>query len=183
MRLHRWTCSIAVFCFGLPAACAAVAADRPAAVLESARDIPVAYDVDVVVVGGSTGAVSAAVAAKEAGAKVFLLAPRPYLGEDMCETRRLWLEEDEKPASPLAAALSRGAERSRACEAAGPAPEGFVRWRPMHVKRTLDEAMLEAKVDFLFSCFPLGVAPRRRRQAVRAGDGQPRPGGRRSWRR
>ena len=71
-------------------------------VAESARAIPVVYDVDVVVVGGSTGGVSAAVAAAQAGAKVFLAAPRPYLGEDMCATLRLWLEEGETPASPLA---------------------------------------------------------------------------------
>jgi hypothetical protein len=38
---------------------------EPLAVNESAREIPVAYSVDVVVVGGSTGAVSAAVAAVE----------------------------------------------------------------------------------------------------------------------
>ena len=36
------------------------------AVNESARKIPLAYDVDVVVVGGSTGGVAAAVAAAEA---------------------------------------------------------------------------------------------------------------------
>lgn len=71
-------------------------------VAESARAIPVVYDVDVVVVGGSTGGVSAAVAAAQAGAKVFLAAPRPYLGEDMCGTLRLWLEEGEAPTSPLA---------------------------------------------------------------------------------
>ena len=41
---------------------------------ESAREIPVAHCVDVVVVGGSTGAVSAAVAAAESGASVFLAA-------------------------------------------------------------------------------------------------------------
>ena len=46
-------------------------------VKESARDIPVAHQVDVVVVGGGTGAVAAAVAAAEKGAKVFLAAPRP----------------------------------------------------------------------------------------------------------
>jgi len=51
----------------------------------------VAYDGDVVVVGGSTGAVSAAVEAARNGAKVFLAAPRPYLGEDVCATYRLWL--------------------------------------------------------------------------------------------
>jgi hypothetical protein len=89
---------------GLLAACIH-AAELPAAVGESARAIPVAYDVDVVVVGGSSGAVSAAVAAAEKGAKVFVAAPRPYLGEDLCATLRLWLEEGETPASPLAKKL------------------------------------------------------------------------------
>lgn len=72
---------------------------------QSARDIPVAYDVDVVVVGGSSAAVAAAVAAAEDGVKVFLAAPRPYLGEDLCATYRLWLEPDEVPGDPLAKEL------------------------------------------------------------------------------
>lgn len=61
-----------------------------------------ASSVDVVVVGGSTGAVAAAVAAAKAGAKVFLAAPRSYLGDDMTATLRLWLEPDEEPTSLLA---------------------------------------------------------------------------------
>ena len=76
-----------------------------AAVRESPRQIPVAYEVDVVVVGGSTGAVSAAVAAAETGARVFLAAPHPYVGEDMTATLRLWLEEGEQPLAPLARAI------------------------------------------------------------------------------
>ena len=84
-------------------ACSLLTAPLTAAdkVVESARDIPIAYDVDVVVVGGTTGAVSAALAAAEEGASVFLAAPRPYLGEDICGTLRLWLNEDEKPNTPL----------------------------------------------------------------------------------
>ncbi|MFT5498112.1 MAG: heterodisulfide reductase subunit A-like polyferredoxin, partial [Kiritimatiellia bacterium] len=70
-------------------------------VTESARDLPLAYDVDVVVIGGTTRGVAAAQAAAEAGASVFLAAPRPYLGEDMCGTFRLWLNPDETPQSPL----------------------------------------------------------------------------------
>ena len=73
-----------------------------AAVNESAREIPLAYEVDVLVVGGGTGAVSAAVAAARSGAKVFLAAPHPYLGDDMTATLRLWLEEGETPDSALA---------------------------------------------------------------------------------
>jgi len=99
-------------------------------VRESARRLPVAYDVDVVVVGGSTGAVAAAVAAAEQGARVFLAAPRTYLGEDLCATLRLWLEPGETPADPLAKALFGPAASRRAafdnvlpftCEADKPA--------------------------------------------------------------
>ena len=74
-------------------------------VRESARELPVAYEVDVVVVGGGTGAVSATVAAAEAGSSVFLAAPYPYLGDDMTATLRLWLEEGERPKAPLAKAI------------------------------------------------------------------------------
>ena len=77
------------------------AAETPL-VNESARDIPVAYEVDVVVVGGGTGAVSAAVAAADDGAKVFLAAPYPYLGDDVTATLRLWLDDDEQPTGELA---------------------------------------------------------------------------------
>ncbi|MDP2895471.1 MAG: FAD-dependent oxidoreductase [bacterium] len=114
--------------------------DMPA-VTESAREIPVANRVDVVVVGGSTGAVAAAVAAAEKGAKVFLAAPYPYLGEDMTATLRLWLEEGEKPESPLAKTLF---------AAGNPA-------RPLHVKRALDEALLAAGVEFLYCSYATDV--------------------------
>jgi hypothetical protein len=73
--------------------------------VESAREVPVAGMADVVVVGGSTGAVAAAVAAARAGAAVILLAPRPYLGEDMAATLRLWLEAGEEPRSELGRAI------------------------------------------------------------------------------
>jgi flavin-dependent dehydrogenase len=72
------------------------------AVNESARSIPVACQVDVVVVGGSTTAVAAAVEAAATGAKVFLVAERPYLGDDMTATLRLWPQPGDDLSSPLA---------------------------------------------------------------------------------
>ena len=84
--MKRWIMAVVCVAIGLAGANAAV-------VLESARDIPVAYDVDVVVVGGSTAAVAAAAQAAKDGAKVFLAAPRHYLGDDMCATYRLGLAE------------------------------------------------------------------------------------------
>lgn len=75
---------------------------RGAEVLESARHIPVAFQGDVVVVGGGTGAVAAAAAAANQGARVFLAAPYPYLGDDMTATLQLWLEPGEQPTTDLA---------------------------------------------------------------------------------
>ena len=74
-------------------------------VTESTRKIPVAYDVDVVVVGGSTHAVAAACAAAKGGATVFLAAPKHYLGEDMAGLLRLWLDANEQPDTELGQAL------------------------------------------------------------------------------
>ncbi|RJP27524.1 MAG: FAD-dependent oxidoreductase [Candidatus Omnitrophota bacterium] len=79
----------------------------PKIVMESARQIPIAYDVDVVVVGGSSAGVAAAVEAARLGASVFLAAPRPYLGEDLCAPYRLWLEPDEVPSTPFTRELFR----------------------------------------------------------------------------
>jgi hypothetical protein len=56
-------------------------------------------------VGGSSAGVAAAVAAAEQGAEVFVAAPRPYLGDDLCATYRLWLEADEEPSDPMAKEL------------------------------------------------------------------------------
>ena len=67
-------------------------------IVENEKTVPLVQDVDVVVVGGSSGAVAAALKASEAGAKVFVVAPRPYLGEDMAGKMRLSVggEEDTR---------------------------------------------------------------------------------------
>jgi len=76
-----------------------------AQVVESSRNIPLSYDVDVVVVGGSSGGVAAAVEAAKSGASVFLMSDRSYLGQDLCGNYRLWLEPGEKPDTALGQAL------------------------------------------------------------------------------
>lgn len=88
---------------GIQLPLAAGAAEQ--ALNESAKVIPLAYEVDVVVVGGTSRGVAAAVAAAEKGATVFLAAPRPYLGEDLCAPYRLWLDEGESPESALGQAM------------------------------------------------------------------------------
>ena len=115
-------------------------------VLESARQIPVLYDVDVVVVGGTSGAVAAAAAAVGDGAKVFLAAPRPYLGEDICGTYRLWLEPNEEPTSPLAKTMF--AEPQAATRLRGTAPftyEADAESGPLHRDSTPPSVLKDGK--------------------------------------
>ena len=51
---------------------------------EGARKIPVIAEVDLVVAGGSSRAIAAAVAAAKTGSRVYLVGYMPYLGEDTC---------------------------------------------------------------------------------------------------
>jgi NADPH-dependent 2,4-dienoyl-CoA reductase/sulfur reductase-like enzyme len=93
MKQHRFLLMIllilpVVHCFGWKEA----HPRQPVAVFQSARVLPVEESVDVVIVGGTVAAVSAAVSASRQGAKVFLVAPRPYLGEDMNATLRLSID-------------------------------------------------------------------------------------------
>jgi flavin-dependent dehydrogenase len=103
---------------------------------QSERKIPVAYNVDVVVIGGSLAAVAAATDAAQNGAKVFLVAQEPYLGEDICGTYRLWTSDQSILNTELGKKIF---------------GEGLP--TPMHVKRTLDNELINNNVDFLYSSY------------------------------
>lgn len=104
---------------------------------QSARKIPLVKSCDVVVVGGSVAAVSAAVSAAENGAKVFLIAPRLYLGEDMCATLRLQIDESRELKTELEKQIF---------------GDDLVT-TPLKVKATLNDALMKANVDFVFGSF------------------------------
>lgn len=112
-------------------------AGEPQGLRESARGIPLAEQADVLVVGGTTGGVAAAAQAARSGARVVLITQYPYLGEDVCATLWLWDEPDGPSDSPL----------TRKLFDSSPA-------RPMHVKRVLDQWLLDAGVRFFFGCYP-----------------------------
>ena len=106
-------------------------------VVEQSKHIPVAYDVDVVVVGGASAGVAAACEARRSGASVFLISDRPYVGVDLCAHQHLWLEPGEEPTSELDKAIF-----------------GKDRWAtPLAVKKAMDEALLRASVPYLTGCY------------------------------
>ncbi len=140
-------------------------------VLESQRTLPMVQDVDVVVVGGSCGAVAAAHAAAEAGATVFLATPYGALGEDVAGTLRVWADQHEAKSSELMRAMFSGP----------PTAQGRVYSTPLAVKQALDRALLQAGVAFLTGSYVTDVltddkghvagvvmANRSGRQAIRA---------------
>ncbi len=100
---------------------------------QSEREIPVAYKVDIVVIGGSTAGVAAAVSAAKKGASVFLAAQEPYLGEDLCGTYRFFTGSTT---SELGQKLFGNGQPT-----------------PMLIKRTLDQELIRNKIGFLYSTY------------------------------
>jgi hypothetical protein len=104
--------------------------------------IPIHARADVVVAGGTAGAAALALAPKRRGHSVFLACSRPYLGTDLCGGMRLWPGEMEAPVPALARAVF---------------PDRTKPSTPMHVKLTLEQALVEAEVPFLLNAHFAGI--------------------------
>lgn len=105
----------------------------------SIQHLPIVDACDLLVLGGSTAAVAAALSAKAAGLRVLLAAPRPYLGEDICGALRF-------------AGDAAGGELAKALWADG----GRIP-TPLHAKRTLEQALVQAGIPFLMTVQAAGL--------------------------
>jgi len=110
-------------------------------VYQSSRQIPVVRAVDLVVVGSTLGAVAAAAEAAKEDVKVLLLGSRSYLGEDLCATMHLWLNEGEALQGELTRQIFSDGQITT----------------PIRVKKTLEAALLDAGVDFLLGCYSTDI--------------------------
>lgn len=104
-----------------------------------ASEIPTQAEADVVVVGGTVRAVVAAVEARKSGAEVCLVAPRPYLGDDL--SGRLLLERG-------AIALPGDLARTIYDPSGYAGAVTFGDTTPLRVKKTLDEQLLSNGIWF-----------------------------------
>lgn len=131
---------------------------------EGQRKIPVIAEVDIVVTGGSSRAIAAAVAAAKAGSRVYLIGYMPYPGEDICGSHLYERQPGENPQTALARKLFPGKNYPT----------------PLHIKKTLEDELIDNNVQFLYSSYvtnvltdaagkPAGVviANRSGRQAIR----------------
>ncbi len=109
-------------------------------------DIALAASVDLLILGGSAGAVACALAARRAGCSVLIAAPHAGLGDDIALHLRL------EPGAPCDSALAAALFPDGRCPSPG------------HAKRTCEQAAVDAGVVILLQALPCGV--------VRDGDGR-----------
>ncbi len=105
--------------------------------------IPVRHTVDLLFVGANSAAIAAAAEAARAGARVLVLAERPYLAEDLTGALRLVSVPGDRPRSALARTLF--------------GDDGRNRPTPMEAKAACDAHLLAAGVQFCYGCFPYAV--------------------------
>ena len=80
-------------------------ADEISYISDGDRMISVSYEVDVLVLGGTTSGVAAAKEAARSGAKTMLITDNNYLGEDLTATLRLWRPEAKNLIDPWSCLL------------------------------------------------------------------------------
>lgn len=103
---------------------------------------PLTHDVDVLVLGATTGAVEAAVGAAHAGCRVLCVTHHTYPGEDICAPMAYWPRQPQQPRTELAGGVLSWMET-----------DGLP--RPMQIKYTLEQALIQAGVDCLYMTHPV----------------------------
>lgn len=108
---------------------------------ETKRKIPVIAEVDIVVAGGCTRAIAAAVAAAKNGCNVYLIGNMPYFGDDICGSFLYERKEDECLQTALSRKLFPGKEYPT----------------PLHVKTVLENELIDNNIQFLYSSYVTNV--------------------------
>ena len=106
----------------------------------SPRRLPVVRHVDLVIAGGTIAGVAAALKTVELGAKVLIAAPRMHLGEDVCSTLQLVRGDEPGAEEFLLGEIFYGRTTT-----------------PLQVKHALTRQLVEAGVEVLLGCMPVGL--------------------------
>jgi flavin-dependent dehydrogenase len=112
------------------------------------KKLPVLYDVDVVIVGGSFAGVSAARELTKSGKRVVIVESRTYLGREVTATLRPWITTlSESDRNEVIQAVSRrGVEK-----------DNEIALYMDHVKTSLEDVLLEKNVDLLYASCPTAL--------------------------
>lgn len=105
-------------------------------------NIPIIKDVDVLIVGESSGAVDAALAASSNGAKVFCVSRKTFFGHDICSYMHLWFNKTYTPKTDLAKKIFSGYFQDNS------------QLSLTKIKAVFEQELLKNGIDFLYSSYP-----------------------------
>ncbi len=114
----------------------------------STAQLPVIADVDVLVIGATTGGIAAATAAADQGASVFVISTLPYMGEDICGTYQSLFEPPDL-SDPQAVSLSDPLLQSLFPPEQPPTP--------LRVKTVLENVLIDQDIPFLHCTYAVDV--------------------------
>lgn len=118
-----------------------------------AAELPVLFEADAAVIGGSFAGIACAVRLAQQGKKVVVLEPRTYLGRELTATLRPWLTLPEGMGRELLPLPIRQALRGQV-----PADDG--RHVPLHpdtLKRGLEDLLAEQGIELLYATLPIAI--------------------------
>lgn len=118
--------------------------------MSNSKTLPILYESEVIIVGGSFSAVSAALALAKSGRKVILIEQRTYLGREITATLRPWLRINgdlDKLPDLLKSCLDEIIEIYL----------NEIPLKPDTIKLCLEDLLLNAGVKILYSSFPVGL--------------------------
>ncbi|WP_175631944.1 FAD-dependent oxidoreductase [Virgibacillus siamensis] len=111
------------------------------------RDLPVLYDVDFVIVGGSFAGVSAAIKLAQSGKRVAIIESRTYLGREVTATLRPWLDASAHiPTKVIERVSERGVQKG-----------SEIALYMDHVKTSLEDLLLKENVMLLYASYPTEI--------------------------
>ncbi len=115
------------------------------------KDLPILYDVDAVIVGGSFAGVSAARRLAKSGKTVVVVESRTYLGREVTATLRPWLADSFNTGSNGYTEVIENVIRT------GVQRDGEMALHLDRVKTTLEDLLLEQNIKLLYASYPTEI--------------------------
>jgi flavin-dependent dehydrogenase len=120
-------------------------------------ELPVLFQGDAVVFGGSLAGIAAALRLAGAGRSVALVEPRTYLGREIAATLRPWLPVDRHKARPEPIGSFLARLEAESPEEAGAGPETELPFALDSLKLHLEDSLLAAGVKLLYASLPVAI--------------------------
>ncbi|QGH33654.1 FAD-dependent oxidoreductase [Gracilibacillus salitolerans] len=126
------------------------------------KKLPILFDVDVALVGGSIASVTMALELAKAGKKVVLIESRTYLGREITATLRPWISE--KAVDHI------NTDLIKKIAADGIGKNNEIALSMDKVKLTLEEELFEQGVEMLYASYPLATFKKGEKQYLEIGN-------------